>query len=101
MAERGYPHRDIEVRGHQLRVHFNTMLTEPPGFDPLQHFRLRAAKLVVRRKCCGRWGQQFRHRGGYYTPGWCSVCGRQKDERFTFLELQPLLPPEWFQEQPQ
>ncbi len=93
----GYPSREIEVRGHQLKVYFNTMLTDPPGFTRLQHLRLQAAKLMVYLRCCGRWGQAFRARSGYYTFGECAVCHRRKTEVFTFSELKPLLPAEWWQ----
>src|SRR6266567_7333702 len=96
-AYRGYPSCEIEVRGHRLKVHFNTMLTDPPGFDQLQHLRLQVAKLMVYLLCCGRWGQPFRARGYFYSFGRCPVCHRRKTEVFTYTELKPLLPAEWWQ----
>ncbi len=100
-TDRGYPSCEIEVRGHRLKVHFNTMLTDPPGSDYSQHLRLQAAKLIVRLLCCGRWGHAFRARGHYFTPGRCPVCHQRKTERFTYTELKPLLPAEWWQGFPQ
>jgi hypothetical protein len=100
-ANLGYPHCEIEVRGHRLKVHFNTMLTDPPGFTQIEHLKLQPKKLIVRLLCCGRWGQPFRARGGYYTPGECAMCHRRKTERFRYAELKPLLPAEWWQVLPQ
>jgi hypothetical protein len=98
-AGQGYPRCEIEVRGHRLKVHLNTMLSSnPPGYDPSRLLVLPARKLIVRLLCCGRWGKPFRARGGYWTPGECAVCHRRKTERFTFVELKPLLPAEWWQE---
>ena len=101
-ANQGYPRCEIEVWGHRLRVYLNTMLTDPPGSDQLPpYLRLRTAKLMVYLLCCGRWGQPFRARSHFYSVGRCPVCHRRKTERFTYTELRPLLPAEWWQEVPQ
>jgi len=94
-----YPSCEIEVRGHRLKVRLNTMLSSnPPGYDPGRLPRLQAAKLIVYLKCCGQWGEAFRARGNYYSFGRCPVCHRRKTEEFTYVELKPLLPAEWWQE---
>ena len=90
----GFPHCEIEVRGHRLRVHLNTFLTGP-GLIPFERRMLQPKRVIVRLQCCGRWGKPFRKRGYYYSTETCPVCRRQKTERFTYAELRPLLPAEW------
>src|SRR5262245_6315651 len=95
-----FPSCERDVRGHSLKIHFNTFFSSnPPGYDrkPLQRFR--AALVIVRRHSCGRWGHEFRMRGEYYSTETCPVCRRKKTATFTYAELKPLLPPEWFNEE--
>ena len=94
----GYPHCEIEVGGHRLRVYLNRMLTVPPRtrFEPLEDLRFKGAKLMVYLICCGRLGTCFRARHGrYYMDKRCPVCNRQKTEVFFYRDLRPLLPAEW------
>src|SRR5947209_11062891 len=86
----GYPHCEIEVGGHRLRVYLNRMLTVPPRarFEPLEDLRFKGAKLMVYLICCGRLGTCFRARHGrYYTDKRCPVCNRQKTEVDTVVKI--------------
>ncbi len=90
--------REIEVRGHRLRVHFDRvthLLRE-------QHHGTMGAELKVFMACCDRWGKQFRVRAGgrYRTFERCAVCHRPKTEEFWYDEIRPLLPAEWWQWKP-
>jgi hypothetical protein len=69
-----------------------------PQSRGLQHGR-EGAELKVFQECHGRWGKQFRVRAGgtYRTFESCAVCGQRKTEEFTYDEIRPLLPAEWWQ----